>query len=191
VSTLRDACERIELVSVYALGAVPENELAAVEAHITGCADCTAELARLRPVVDSLASVPADILRPPASLWERLSSLVGNDTRERADEPESARWSEPEWEEVAPGIACKLLASDTERQRVSMLVRLDPDTAYPPHTHAGFEELHLLEGELWIGDRKLEPGDYNRAEAGTVDVRVWSETGCTCVLITSPQDVLR
>ncbi|MGH8175166.1 MAG: sigma factor-like helix-turn-helix DNA-binding protein [Steroidobacter sp.] len=26
---------------------------------------------------------------------------------------------------------------------------------------------------------------------GTVDNRVWSETGCTCVLITSPRDALR
>jgi hypothetical protein len=34
------------------------------------------------------------------------------------------------------------------------------------------------------------PGDYNRAEKGTFDRRVWSETGCTCVLITSPGDVL-
>jgi anti-sigma factor ChrR (cupin superfamily) len=92
---------------------------------------------------------------------------------------------------VAPGISCKLLATDTERDRVSMLVRLAPGVAYPPHRHAGQEELHLLHGELWINDRQLYPGDYNRAEAGTADQRVWSGTGCTCVLITSPSDVLR
>lgn len=48
----------------------------------------------------------------------------------------------------------------------------------------------LLDGELWIDDRKLFPGDYNRAEPGTADQRVWSETGCTCVLITSPRDAI-
>ena len=83
-----------------------------------------------------------------------------------------------------------MLDSDPERDRVSLLVRLAPGVDYPPHTHAGLEELHLLSGELWIDDRKLYPGDYNRAEAGTADQRVWSETGCTCVLITSPSDVL-
>ena len=92
--------------------------------------------------------------------------------------------------EKAPGISCKLLATDTERNRVSMLVRLDPGTEYPPHLHAGVEELHLLHGELMIGDRKLLPGDYNRAESGSVDRRVWSETGCTCVLLTSCDDVI-
>ena len=100
-------------------------------------------------------------------------------------------WVEPEWEEVAPGISCKLLATDTERARVSMLVRLAPGVDYPPHRHAGLEELHLLQGELMIDDRKLYPGDYNRAEPGSVDKRVWSETGCTCVLITSTLDKLR
>jgi hypothetical protein len=50
--------------------------------------------------------------------------------------------------------------------------------------------LYLLAGELMIGDRTLYPGDYNRAKPGTVDRRVWSETGCTCVLLTSFHEVL-
>jgi hypothetical protein len=54
----------------------------------------------------------------------------------------------------------------------------------------GVEELHLLDGELWIEDRKLVPGDYNYGPPGHTDVRVWSETGCTCVLITSTRDTL-
>ena len=89
-----------------------------------------------------------------------------------------------------PDIFSMVRATDSQRDRVSMLVRLAPGVDYPPHTHAGVEELHLLHGELWIDQRKLHPGDYNRAEPGTSDARVWSETGCTCVLVTSPRDVL-
>ena len=92
---------------------------------------------------------------------------------------------------MAPGISCKLLATDADTHRVSMLVRLAPGTAYPPHEHAGVEELYLLDGELLIDDRTLHPGDYNRAEPGSADQRVWSETGCTCVLLTSTRDRLR
>jgi anti-sigma factor ChrR (cupin superfamily) len=102
-----------------------------------------------------------------------------------------SQWLEPDWADVAPGISVKLLATDTDRHRVSMLVRLAPGGEYPPHTHAGHEELHLLQGELWIDDRKLYPGDYYRAEPGSGDTRVWSETGCTCVLMTSTKDILR
>jgi len=105
--------------------------------------------------------------------------------------PPARRWSEPEWEEVAPGIECKQLATDTERHRISMLVRLASGACYPAHTHAGVEELHLLDGELWIDERKLVPGDYNYGAPGVGDERVWSETGCTCLLVTSTKDTLR
>ena len=121
---------------------------------------------------------------------ERLARRLAELSRRAPADPPPPTWREPDWEEVSPGIFCKLLANDTERHRVSMLVRLLPNVEYPPHTHAGLEELHLLDGELWIDDRKLQPGDYNRAEAPTADKRVWSETGCTCVLITSTRDIL-
>jgi hypothetical protein len=102
----------------------------------------------------------------------------------------SAIVSEPDLDEPAFGISCKVLATDIERSRFSMLVRLAPGAEYPPHTHAGTEQLYLLLGELWIDDRKYYPGDYNRAEAGTADNRVWSETGCHCILVTSSRDIL-
>jgi anti-sigma factor ChrR (cupin superfamily) len=76
--------------------------------------------------------------------------------------------------EIAPGIAAKLLAPDTERNRVSMLVRLAPGVAYPPHTHAGVEELYLLDGELLIEERRLYPRAYNRGKPGDSDQFVWS-----------------
>ena len=127
---------------------------------------------------------------PSESLKERLAHRLGSAAASEGHGIPIGSWIEPEWREVAPGIWCKLLATDTERERVSMLVRLEPDTEYPPHEHAGVEELHLLDGELWIDERKLRPGDYNRAEAPSEDRRVWSETGCTCVLVTSTRDIL-
>jgi DNA-directed RNA polymerase specialized sigma24 family protein len=123
-------------------------------------------------------------------LWERLVQRVALPRDERLEAPAAPAWIDPPWDDVAPGIACKLLATDVERDRVSMLVRLAPGTDYPAHTHGGVEELHLLDGELWIDARKLSAGDYNRAEQGSVDRRVWSETGCTCVLVTSTRDVI-
>ena len=131
-----------------------------------------------------------DILNPSASLWQRLARRIALEPNARAPSAPVEQWREPDWQSVAPGISVKMLAQDAASGMVSMLVRLVPGGEYPPHTHAGLEELHLLEGELWIDERKLYPGDYNRAEPGTGDKRVWSETGCTCVLITSTKDVL-
>jgi anti-sigma factor ChrR (cupin superfamily) len=187
----RSPCEQSEVTCAYAAQALPANERAAAEAHIASCPHCRRELESLRPVIDRFAAWPTDVLRPPASLQERLALRIAEETGREPVPPPPRQWSEPDWEEVAPGIECKLLAADTERQRVSMLVRLAPGASYPPHTHAGVEELHLLDGELWINGRKLVPGDYNYGAPGALDESVWSETGCTCVLVTSTRDTLR
>ena len=153
-----------ELVFLYALGALPSSECPVVEAHISACADCQQEMETLRPTIGAFVSWPTDVLRPSASLWERLAGRISAETGQEPVVHAPEGWVEPEWEEVAPGISCKLLATDTEKQRVSMLVRLAPGVAYPPHRHAGVEELYLLDGELMIDQKKLYPGDYNRAE---------------------------
>lgn len=186
-----NGCEKAELACAYALQALPASEVPAVQAHIASCPDCQRELESLRSVVDGFVSWPTDVLRPTASLQARLASRIAEETGKQPDLPRARQASEPDWEQVAPGIECKLLATDTERQRVSMLVRLTPGASYPAHRHAGVEELHLLYGELWIDGRKLFPGDYYYAGPGSADERVWSETGCTCVLVTSTKDVLR
>lgn len=184
-------CEMAEPTCAYALEVMPASEVAAAEAHIASCADCRRELESLRSVINQFVSWPTDVLRPTTSLQARLALRIAEETGKPAVLPPVRRWSEPEWEQVAPGIECKLLATDNERHRVSMLVRLAPGASYPAHTHAGVEELHLLDGELWIDERKLFPGDYNYGAPGAGDERVWSETGCTCVLITSTKDILR
>ena len=133
---------------------------------------------------------PQGVLTPSASLQLRLAHRIAGESGDELMLPPPTGWPAPHWDEVAPGIACELLANDDEKCVVSMLVRLARGGEYPPHAHAGVEELYLLHGELWIDERKLFPGDYHRAEAGTADQRVWSETGCTCVLITSTRDAL-
>lgn len=183
-------CAQAELLFAYAVQALPSSDRSAFEAHVASCAQCRTELETLRPVVQSFVDWPTDVLRPPEALQRRLAERIAAETGGEPVLPSLQPWAEPAWEEVAPGINCKLLANDTEKHVVSMLVRLAPGAAYPAHTHSGVEQLYLLEGELWIDERKLFPGDYNRGEPGASDTRVWSETGCTCVLVTSTKDIL-
>jgi quercetin dioxygenase-like cupin family protein len=182
--------DHLESVCLYALQTLPASEVPVVESYIFTCAECRQELETLRPIIDAFVSWPTDVLRPSTSLWERLARRIATET---GQEPVVAppRRPEPEWEEAAPGISWKLLATDTEKGRVSMLVRLAPGAESPPHTHAGVEEVHMLDGVLIVDDKNLYPGDYLRSKAGTTHDRVWSETGCTCVLLTSTRDILR
>ncbi len=175
-----------ELVALYVLEALSPVERQGAAVTIGACAQCREELESFKPTVDALVSWPTDVLRPNRTLWERLANRIGFNIQSTS--PEVA---ESNWAEAGAGISYKILARDADTHMVSMLVRLAPGAAYPPHTHAGIEELYLLDGELFIDGRKLYPGDYSRAEGGTGDQHVWSQTGCTCVLLTSSRDVLR
>lgn len=192
-------CDQAARVSLFALQALPMAEAEAVRAHIDNCSACNGQMQRLRPIVDSLIDWPTDVLRPRSPLWPRLAPLVQSTREGNAAAAGSAgtgpasrvsAWVEPPWNEVSDGIFCKTLSMDSERNEMTLLVRLAPGVEYPPHQHNGVERLHLLDGDLWIGNRHLRPGDYNRAEPGTADLRVWTEAGCTCLLITSSQDIL-
>jgi ChrR Cupin-like domain len=185
-----NTCRDADLVCAYLLQELSAGEERTIEAHFASCWQCRHELETVRPVVDTFVAWPTDVLRPPAPLQARLARRIAGGPNAWLVLPQGRPEPQPEWEDVAPGISVKILASDPQRHMVSMLVHLVPGGEYPPHTHAGVEELHLLEGELWIDERKLHAGDYNRAEPGTGDKRVWSETGCSCVLVTSTRDVL-
>lgn len=183
-------CEQRELVAAYVARGLPDDAARGVEAHFGSCWQCRREVEGLLPVIDAFVAWPTDVLRPRWDLRTSLARRIADETGGAPVIPAKRQWSEPPWLNVAPGLSCKLLAMDAERHMVSMLVRLVPGGEYPPHTHVGVEELHLLDGELWIEERKLHPGDYNRGEPGTGDKRVWSETGCACVLVTSTKDKL-
>lgn len=182
--------EHLDLVFLFALQALSSREMEAVEQQISSCEECRRELEGLRPVVQSFVGWSTDVLRPAESLWGRLAERIAGDAGTKPFVPPLEKPVKPQWEEAAPGIYVQILAKNAENDSVSMLVRLDPGTDYPGHTHAGTEELHLLHGVLKVDDRTLYPGDFIHAEAGSVDHRVWSETGCTCFLMTSTEDAL-
>jgi quercetin dioxygenase-like cupin family protein len=174
-------------VFLFALQSLSPREMASVEAQILSCEDCQREIETLRPIVRSFVGWSADLLRPAESLWGRLAKRIASEATTEPFVPHLEASVKPEWEEAAPGIHVKILAMNAEIDIVSMLVRLDPGTDYPAHRHAGTEELHLLRGVLKIDDRTLYPGDFIHSEASSVDHRVWSETGCTCFLMTRPK----
>jgi hypothetical protein len=182
--------EHLDLVVLFALQALPPREIAPVEAQISSCEDCRQEIETLRPIIRSFVGWSTDVLRPADSLWGRLAKRIASETATQPFLAPLEAPAKPEWEEAAPGIHVKILASNAENDSVSMLVRLDPGADYPGHIHAGIEELHLLHGILRVDDRTLYPGDFIHAEAGSGDRRVWSETGCTCFLVTSTKDTL-
>jgi quercetin dioxygenase-like cupin family protein len=61
----------------------------------------------------------------------------------------------------------------------SMLVRFAPGASVPDHQHAAHEDCLMLEGEMFLGDILLRPGDYQLAPAGGGHFGETSDVGCT------------
>ena len=90
-----------------------------------------------------------------------------------------------DWTETSPGNWVKLLRADEDT--VSILVRLEPGTVFPAHSHPADEETLVLEGETRFGDIPLSAGDYHLAPKGTEHGAVTTETGCLLFIRTATQ----
>ncbi len=95
------------------------------------------------------------------------------------------RSSEGQWQEIAPGVIMKSLSVDSDRDRVTALVRMGAGSRYGTHRHAQAEELYVLEGSCLCGGQQLLAGDYHRAEAGSIHVDTWTDDGCLMLIMTS------
>ena len=195
--------------ALYALGSLGGEEQGRFEQHLRqGCASCEEELRSLGAVVDALA-LSAPLASPSVKLRQRLLDAVGTavtgpSAAARGDTPRVSsgvllqqpgllisRSQDITWEEVAPGIARKLLYLDVERAYATSLIRLAADTRYPSHRHADVEEILVLEGDLQLHGVTMRAGDYCRAEPDSIHLETYTESGCLLLQLTSQHDQIQ
>jgi anti-sigma-K factor RskA len=87
----------LDALGAYALGALAESEVPAVESHLERCAACREDLEGMRAVVDHLPAT-VDVAAPPAALKARLmaqieaeAELLRAASSDHADRPAPAR----------------------------------------------------------------------------------------------------
>jgi anti-sigma factor ChrR (cupin superfamily) len=88
------------------------------------------------------------------------------------------------------GIEARRLFVDHDHDRVTMLVRMRPGACYPGHVHAAAEECYVVAGDLFVGDRRMHAGDFQRAEPGSRHPVQSTEKGCVLLLTSSLHDEL-
>ena len=188
-----------DLASLYALGALPEEEAIAYEAHLSqGCQVCRAEVASFREMTGAIA-LTADRLAPRRELRERLMKTISMALQPPAGQAPGilydkdgvliARPQEMNWQPgQIPGLFLKVLFDDTQRGYTTALVRMTAGTRYPSHRHAGVEELFLLEGDLSVDELCMKPGDYCRGEAGSIHGEIYTNAGCLFMVSSSNHD---
>lgn len=198
-------------VERYALGSMSAAEAVAFEAHQELCDACRTATAEIVHGLEDLAElVPA--AEVPADLWGRVQQRIAETEQLPAAASEAGSAAddlaglgspgafspcavdlaagihyqaagEEGWlETLVPGLRVKPVWVDAAAERVSVMARLDPGTVYPPHVHDGLEECIVLQGDLWVADKLMGPGDYQVSRAGSEHALQRTEHGCLLFL---------
>jgi anti-sigma factor ChrR (cupin superfamily) len=89
-----------------------------------------------------------------------------------------------------PGIRMKVLALNEQRGYATLLLDVAPGTRFPSHHHGGAEECFVVSGSIYTCGRRLGPGDFVHADAGTDHGELWTEEGAQVILIVPPEEHL-
>lgn len=84
-----------------------------------------------------------------------------------------------------PGIRMKVLAANPDNGYATLLLDVAPGVRFPPHHHGGDEQCYVLSGSVHTLGRRLGPGDFLHARAGTDHGELWTDHGA-CVLLIVP-----
>jgi anti-sigma factor ChrR (cupin superfamily) len=129
-----------------------------------------------------LAEAMADAIMPielSAEQRDRMRTRILN--RASAGPPSrmtTLRGSEGPWEDVAPGIQLRTLHLDRSSNTRSFLLRMEPGSRIPVHSHTQEEQCLVIEGEVSIGEHIMRSGDWHVAPPGTTHEDLRTQTGC-------------
>ena len=87
-----------------------------------------------------------------------------------------------------PGIRMRVLSVNRDNGYATLLLDVDPGTRFPAHHHAGAEECYVVSGAVYTWGRRLGPGDFLHADAGTDHGELWTDVGAQVILIVPPDD---
>jgi anti-sigma factor ChrR (cupin superfamily) len=99
--------------------------------------------------------------------------------------------AEAVWRETGlPGIRARVLAVDTVRSLVTLMIRAEPGAAYPAHRHHGPEECLVVRGSVVIDGRVLRAGDFHHADEDSDHGEITTTEGAEVLLIGAIEDYL-
>lgn len=190
-----------DLLWDWLLGALDEDESAAVASHLDACDRCRAVLdqeasllagpearplpkvARERLLADATTLARFEQFADDVASLMDVSVAKANDWLSRLDEPDV-------WSETAIG-AVKLFhleGGPAVENAVTGFVRLAPNTEFPEHTHLGVERMLVVQGRLRDEAGDVHgPGSLIERPAGMTHV-VWAERGVPLVYLSVVQE---
>jgi quercetin dioxygenase-like cupin family protein len=89
-----------------------------------------------------------------------------------------------------PGIRMKVLSVNRRNGYSTLLLDVKPGTRFPAHHHDGDEECYVISGSVLTLGRRLGPGDFLHADAGTEHTELWTDEGAQVLLVVPPDEAM-
>jgi anti-sigma factor ChrR (cupin superfamily) len=188
------------LAALQALDTIDELESHALEEKLKESPELQSELDAFEATIAAIAyTTPPVPVAPDLKnrLFQRIAELDSTPAEEVNLEPISEqslntnpphfirRSHDVKWKPFrVNGISIGRLFADKEKREITCLMRLEPGTEFPPHRHAGIEEIFMLEGDLVVEGEVCHQGDYIRSFPGTIHAPI-TEGGCLLLIKTS------
>ena len=179
--------------ALYALDALTEHEADAFEKCLAeDGGDYAKELQAFESIVGALG-FDAPEVKPSAHLRERLFEKLA-ETPPPARPASAAPALDPfivtrfqaiEWRACAPGIHAKVLFKDPQAHTVTTLYKFDPGVTVGKHSHTGFEQCFILQGDFVVNGESYGPGDYHCAPPGSTHELITSTQGALVLIVAS------
>jgi len=127
----------------------------------------------------------AESVRGPAPRPEVKQQLLARVSAEALPPGFSVRLAaDDDWmPHPVPGIRMKVLSVNRRSGYATLLLDVAAGTRFPAHDHDGDEECYVLSGSVMTVGRRLGPGDFIHADAGTHHEALWTDEGARVLLV--------
>lgn len=184
----------------FAFGTLDKGRAFVVAAHVHGCETC-------RGIMQGYEEAGGVMLEDfePAEMSMAASDMmldrVLHGTPSKRDVAPSrgsevdlrtvlATFSEGPWRMLGPGVRYRALASAPEGEARLFLLRAEPGTSLPEHTHSGTELTLVMRGAFSHAGGRFGPGDLEEADE-TVEHQPIVDEGEVCICLVAMDGQLR
>jgi anti-sigma factor ChrR (cupin superfamily) len=88
-----------------------------------------------------------------------------------------------------PGIRMRVLARNQATGYATVVLDVAPGVKFPAHHHGGDEDCYVISGSVHTLGRRLGPGDFLHADAGTDHEELWTLEGARVLLVVPAAEV--